>query len=130
MKRVTGIGGVFIKSSNPEQLRAWYQKHLGIDIQSWGGTSFQWHDEKNPTPDGATVWSVFDNTSKYFEPSQAGFMVNYRVDDLFTLLDVLKSEGCNVMEATEVSEFGKFGWVIDPDGNKVELWQPPEGKVE
>ena len=129
MKRVTGIGGVFIKSRDPEALRAWYKPHLGVDIQDWGGATFQWDDEAQPNKDGATVWSVFKQSSKYFEPSQSGFMINYRVDKLKPLLEVLRAEGCQVMEEIEESEFGNFGWVMDPDGNKVELWEPPKGKV-
>lgn len=123
MKRVTGIGGIFFKAKDPVALRAWYQKHLGIDVQDWGGAAFLWADEKG----GMTVWSISDSASEYFAPSEAPFMVNYRVADLAGLLETLRAEGCNVVEKTEESEFGKFGWVIDPEGNKVELWQPPEG---
>lgn len=129
MKRVTGIGGVFIKSRDPEALRTWYKTHLGVDIQDWGGATFQWDDEAQPNKDGATVWSVFKQSSKYFEPSQSDFMINYRVDKLKPLLEVLRAEGCHVMDETEESEFGNFGWVMDPDGNKVELWEPPVGKI-
>lgn len=129
MKRVTGIGGVFIKSEDPQRLREWYKQHLGMDIQDWGGMTFQWHDENQSEKDGATVWSVFEQKSKYFKPSESSFMINYRVEDLKALLNVLREEGCNVMDEIEESEFGLFGWVIDPDGNKVELWQPPLGKI-
>ncbi|MBM7071171.1 VOC family protein [Shewanella sp. 202IG2-18] len=129
MKRVTGIGGVFIKSEDPQRLRDWYKQHLGLDIQDWGGVSFQWHNENQSNENGATVWSVFDKSSKYFNPSESGFMINYRVDDLKALLSVLKKEGCQVMDEIEESEFGKFGWVMDPDDNKVELWEPPQGKI-
>jgi catechol 2,3-dioxygenase-like lactoylglutathione lyase family enzyme len=124
MKRVTGIGGIFIKARNPEALRAWYRRHLGMDIQDWGGLSFQWNDP--PTPHGSTVWSVFDESSGYFAPSEARFMVNYRVDDLRALLAALREEGCQVDDKVEESGFGKFGWVMDPEGHRVELWQPPE----
>lgn len=130
MKRVTGIGGVFIKSRNPEELKAWYRTHLGMDIQDWGGMAFSWSTPENPNPNGVTVWSVFKDSSQYFEPSQAKFMINYRVEDLQTVLDALRSEGCNVDTRTEESEFGKFGWVMDPDGNRVELWEPPPGPIE
>ena len=129
MKRVTGIGGIFIKSPDPQILRGWYKTHLGIDIQDWGGATFQWNEGADSTENGATVWSVFDQDSKYFEPSKSGFMVNYRVEQLTPLLALLKEEGCQVMDEIEESEFGKFGWVIDPDGNKVELWEPPVGKI-
>ncbi len=129
MKRVVGIGGVFIKSKNPEALKAWYKTHLGMDIQDWGGVMFQWSTPENPNPDGATVWSVFDASSTYFNPSKASFMINYRVENLHAVLKALRAEGCEVDEKTEESEFGKFGWVMDPDGNRVELWEPPQGTI-
>jgi predicted enzyme related to lactoylglutathione lyase len=128
MKRVTGIGGIFFKARNPQVLRAWYRDHLGIAVQDWGGTAFEWKGEANPTGVGTTVWSVFEASSAYFAPSRAEFMVNYRVDDLHAVLAALRSEGCQVDEKVDESEFGKFGWVMDPEGNRVELWQPPEGK--
>jgi predicted enzyme related to lactoylglutathione lyase len=127
MNRVTGIGGIFIKSRDPKALGAWYRTHLGIDVQDWGGTSFRWN-EPEPQPEGLTVWSLFPESTAYFEPSRAPFMVNYRVENLATLLDTLRAEGCTVDEKTEASEFGKFGWVMDPEGNRVELWEPPPGR--
>jgi len=129
MNRVTGIGGIFIKAKDADALRAWYRRHLGIDVQDWGGTTFQWHTPERPSPDGATVWSVFPASSKYFDPSTAPFMVNYRVEDLHALIAVLRSEGCNVDPKTDDSEYGKFGWVMDPEGNRIELWEPPPGKL-
>ena len=120
MRRVTGIGGIFIKARDPEALREWYRKHLGLDIQEWGGLSLRWDD-----PNGVTVWSIMPATSDYFQPSTAPFMVNYRVENLAELLALLRSEGCDVDEKTDTSEFGKFGWVMDPEGNRVELWEPP-----
>jgi predicted enzyme related to lactoylglutathione lyase len=128
MKRVTGIGGVFFKAKDPAALRAWYKTHLGIDVQDWGGAAFSWADETGAPSVGTTVWSISDFKGTYFAPSQAPFMINYRVADLPALLDVLRSEGCDVLEKSDVSEFGKFGWVMDPEGNKVELWEPPEGQ--
>jgi len=128
MKRVTGIGGIFIKSANTARLREWYQKHLGIDIAEWGGTSFDWAGPHNPDGHGTTAWSLFDASSNYFEPSTAPFMVNYRVENLHGLLAALREEGCQVIGDPQDSEFGKFGWVVDPDGNKVELWEPPPGQ--
>jgi len=125
MKRVTGIGGIFIKSKDPARLKAWYREHLGMDVQDWGGMTFPWHTPESPNPDGMTVWSVFDASSKYFDPSTAPFMVNYRVENLGEVIAVLRAEGCDVAAKTEESEFGKFGWVFDPDGNKIELWEPP-----
>jgi predicted enzyme related to lactoylglutathione lyase len=128
MKRVTGIGGIFFKSSDPKSLGAWYKTHLGIDVEDWGGASFQWKGPDNPEGGGTTVWSPFAADTKYFDPSPAAFMINYRVEDLDALLAVLRAEGVQVDEKVDESEFGKFGWVIDPDGNKLELWQPPAGQ--
>jgi len=130
MKRVVGIGGIFIKSGDPEALKAWYRNHLGMEIQDWGGMTFHWSTPEAPNPHGATIWSVFEATSTYFAPSEATFMVNYRVEDLEAVLAALRAEGCDVDDKTEESGFGKFGWVMDPDGNRVELWEPPQGPIE
>ncbi|MBL8242609.1 MAG: VOC family protein [Rhodanobacteraceae bacterium] len=126
MQRVTGIGGIFIKARDPERMKDWYRRHLGIDIQSWGGTSFRWQTPERPEPDGMTVWSIFPPDTRYFDPSPAPFMVNYRVDDLHAVLAALREEGCTVDAKVEEAEFGKFGWVMDPEDNRIELWQPPE----
>jgi predicted enzyme related to lactoylglutathione lyase len=123
MQRVTGIGGIFFKARDPEAQRAWYARHLGIDVQPWGGTAFVWGPGG-----GSTVWSVGALGNDYYAPSQASFMVNYRVADLHALLAALRAEGCAVQDKVEESEYGKFGWVMDPEGNKVELWQPPAGQ--
>jgi catechol 2,3-dioxygenase-like lactoylglutathione lyase family enzyme len=129
MQRVTGIGGVFLKARDPEALRAWYRDHLGFEVQDWGGVTFHWHSPEKPALDGATVWSVFPESSEYFAPSAAPFMINYRVQDLHAVLAALRDEGCAVDEKVEESEFGRFGWVLDPEGNKVELWEPPPGQL-
>jgi predicted enzyme related to lactoylglutathione lyase len=126
MRRVTGIGGVFFKANDPEKLRERYRKHLGIDVQEWGGAVFFWKEEGERAEHGSTTWSVAPQSSEYFEPSTAPFMINYRVEDLRAVLELLREEGCRVVESLEESEFGLFGWVMDPEGNKVELWQPPE----
>lgn len=128
MKRVTGIGGIFFHSPNPVALRAWYKEHLGIDVQAWGGTAFTWTDSEGKPTAGTTVWSVGDINSKHFAPSTATFMINYRVADVYELVKALRAEGCNVLDKVDDSEYGKFAWVIDPDGNKVELWEPPAGQ--
>jgi predicted enzyme related to lactoylglutathione lyase len=128
MKRVTGIGGIFFHSPDPVSLRAWYRDHLGIDVQEWGGTAFEWADSDGKPTTGTTVWSVGDATSNAFAPSTASFMVNYRVADLHALVKALRAEGCTVLDKIDESEYGKFAWVIDPDGNKVELWEPPVGQ--
>jgi predicted enzyme related to lactoylglutathione lyase len=123
MRRVTGIGGIFFKSNDPVALGAWYRDHLGLDVADWGGAIFNWG---GPDSDkGMTIWSLFKSDTAYLEPGTASFMINFRVADLHALLDALRSEGCNVVDRTEESEQGKFGWVIDPEGNKVELWEPP-----
>jgi len=127
MRRVTGIGGIFFKSKDPKGLREWYRVHLGMNVEAWGGVSFRW-SEDNKSGDGTTIWSPFKDDTDYFAPSSASFMVNLRVDDLHALLAVLREEGCQVDDKVEDSEYGKFGWIMDPDGNRIELWQPPEGK--
>lgn len=128
MRRVTGIGGVFLSARDPQALCDWYRKHLGIEVQSWGGTAFSWTDAEGRPTGGTTVWSVGPAEGDHFAPSRAGFMINYRVEDLAALLQALRAEGCEVLDKTEDSEFGKFGWVMDPEGHKVELWQPPPGQ--
>lgn len=128
MKRVTGIGGIFFRARDPVALREWYRTHLGIDVQEWGGAAFTWTDESGKPAGGTTVWSIGGGEDDCFAPSSAPFMVNYRVADLASLLQTLRDEGCNVLEKTDDSEYGKFGWVMDPEGNKVELWQPPAGQ--
>ena len=129
MKRVTGIGGIFFSAKDPAALQAWYKQHLGIDVQPWGGAAFDWTDaEGNPTK-GTTAWLIGADDGKHFAPSKSTFMVNYRVENLTTLLQALRDEGCNVLEkTTEDADYGKFGWVMDPEGNKVELWEPPAGQ--
>jgi len=127
MKRVLGVGGIFIKARDPVALREWYRAHLGIQADEWGGTAFSWKNEENPEGIGMTVWSVFDEKSDYFAPSASAFMVNYRVANVHELIEALRAEGCAVVAKVEESEFGKFGWVMDPEGNKVELWEPPPG---
>ena len=128
MKRVTGIGGIFFHAKDPATLRSWYKTHLGIDVQDWGGAAFIWEDANGQPLKGTTVWSIGRSDAGQFAPSQSPFMINYRVDDLAALLEALRAERCQVLDKTDDSEYGKFGWVIDPEGNKVELWQPPPGQ--
>lgn len=123
MKRVTGIGGIFFKSKDPERSRNWYRKHLGIENGKYGGT-FEWRHAKDPDKKGFTAWSIFDEQTTYTEPSTKEFMVNYRVDDLEALLKELRKEGVEVVGEIEDLEYGKFGWILDPDGVKIELWEP------
>lgn len=128
MKRVTGIGGIFFKAKDAPALQAWYRQHLGIDVQPWGGAAFDWTDDEGKPAGGTTAWSITSMESKLFAPSDSTFMVNYRVHDLHALIAALREEGCNVLDKIDDSEYGKFGWVIDPEGNKIELWQPPAGQ--
>jgi predicted enzyme related to lactoylglutathione lyase len=127
MRRVTGIGGIFFKARDPQALAAWYRTHLGLAVEDWGGAAFRWADD-NAGGAGTTIWTPFKDDTGYFAPSTAPFMVNYRVEDLQGLLAALRAEGCQVMDDVQDSEFGKFGWVVDPEGNKLELWQPPPGQ--
>ena len=128
MRRVTGIGGIFFKARDAAALRTWYKEHLGIDVQSWGGASFDWVGPEGGPAGGTTAWLIAPENTEQFAPGNASFMVNYRVEDLRALIAVLRAEGCTVLDKIDDSEFGLFGWVIDPEGNKVELWQPPAGQ--
>jgi predicted enzyme related to lactoylglutathione lyase len=125
MGRVTGLGGVFFKAADPERLYAWYESHLGLKKDE-GSVLFHWRDTQRDTP-GMTVWALFKKDSKYFAPSSAPFMLNYRVDDLDALVERLRAEGVQVDDRREDSEYGRFAWVMDPEGNRIELWQPPVG---
>lgn len=128
VERVTGIGGVFFKARDPKALSAWYQEKLGIALQQGGAFSlFRWREQEDSTRIGTTVWSLFPSDTKYFSPSSASFMVNYRVRDLDRMLAQLRALGVRV-EGKVVEDFnGKFAWVIDPEGNKIELWEPKAG---
>ena len=128
MKRVTGIGGIFFKAKDAPALRAWYERHLGIDVQAWGGAAFTWTDSGGTPAGGTTIWSIGPEEGDQFAPSRASFMVNYRVEDLQAVVAALRAEGCNVLDTIDESAYGTFAWVIDPEGNKVELWQPPAGQ--
>ena len=123
MKRVTGIGGIFFKTKDTEKTKAWYHKHLGIESDQYGG-QFIWRDLDNPDKKCYTVWSPFNSDTKYFDPSEKPFMFNYRVENLEKLLEVLKEEGITVVGEIEKYDYGKFGWIMDLDGNKIELWEP------
>jgi predicted enzyme related to lactoylglutathione lyase len=124
MARVTGIGGVFFKSTGDSAaLAEWYRKHLGLQLEDWGGAILRWPEDK-AEDEGLTVWSVAKKDSKWFSPSNASFMINYRVDDLDELLTQLRAASVEIVKGPESAENGKFAWIMDPDGNKVELWQP------
>jgi predicted enzyme related to lactoylglutathione lyase len=126
MKRVTGIGGIFFKAADPKALGAWYRDHLGLDVTDWGGAIFEWGGADSDR--GMTIWSPFKQDTTYMAPGTSSFMINFRVADLDALLAALRAEGCNVVGDPQTSEQGKFGWVLDPEGNKVELWEPPAGE--
>jgi predicted enzyme related to lactoylglutathione lyase len=128
MKRVSGIGGIFFKSKDPKALGEWYRTHLGLEVEEWGGVAFKWVTPDNLTGTGTTIWNPFKDDTSYFAPSHASFMINFRVSDLHPLLAALRAEGCEVDVKVEESEYGKFGWVQDPEGNRIELWQPPAGQ--
>jgi predicted enzyme related to lactoylglutathione lyase len=121
MAKVTGLGGIFFKSRDPAALSAWYAQHLGLDVEEWGGARFN-EDAQRP---GYTLWSPFAVDTGYFGPGTQPYMINFRVDDLDALLAQLRAAGVEVAERLEQSEFGRFGWVVDPEGTRVELWQPP-----
>jgi len=124
MARITGIGGIFFKSRNDNAaLAAWYQKHLGLSLESFGGAILRWPDDKADDK-GLTVWHVAAKDSKWFSPSDSSFMINYRVDNLDEMIAQLSAAGVEIVGGPESHENGKFAWIMDPDGNKVELWEP------
>jgi catechol 2,3-dioxygenase-like lactoylglutathione lyase family enzyme len=122
--RVRGIGGIFFKSKDPEGLRAWYARHLGIVSDGDSGAMFHWNQPDNPAQESLTVWSVFPASTKYFGDGDQTLMINYIVDDLHGLLKTLREEGVWVDDKVEEVDYGKFGWIRDPDGNRIELWEP------
>lgn len=126
MKRVTGIGGIFFKCKDPEKLKAWYGEHLGLPVTDYG-TNFEWRDAENPEKKGSTVWSPFKESTKYFEPSQKEFMINYRVENLEWVVEQLKNEGVTILDEIASYDYGKFVHILDPENNKIELWEASEG---
>ena len=127
MAKITGIGGVFFKSTGDSAaLAAWYQKHLGMPLADFGGAILRWPDA-TAEDRGVTVWHIAAKNSEWFSPSQSSFMINYRVDDLDALLAQLRAGGVPIIQGPDVDENGKFAWIMDPDGNKVELWEPSGG---
>jgi len=123
MARVTGIGGIFLNARAPKALSAWYAKHLGIQLSEYGGASMMWSDEI-PAGTGQTVWSLFADDKAYFGPGAQRSMVNYRVDDLDGLLEQLRAANIPIDPKREDSPYGRFAWITDPEGNRLELWQP------
>ena len=125
MKRVTGIGGVFFRSKDPAASNAWYRDRLGLPVGEDGSTMFSWRESDAPDRPGATVWATFEEGTNYFGTSGQQWMINYRVDDLDGLLEQLKREGVEIVPHREEHAYGKFAWIVDPDGNRSELWEPP-----
>ncbi len=123
MARVTGIGGVFFKAKDPKALSAWYAKNLGIQLSDYGGASLLWSDEI-PAGTGQTAWSIFPEKSSHFGPGSQQFMVNYRVDDMDALLESLAAKGVWIDPKRQDEVYGKFAWIKDCDGNRLELWEP------
>jgi predicted enzyme related to lactoylglutathione lyase len=124
MKRVTGIGGIFFKANDPDKLRDWYRAHLGIECEKEGGAIFKWRRADDPTSERFTVWSPFPADTDYFAPGKKTFIINFQVENLGELLAALKREGVDVDPRVESYDYGKFGWIMDPDGNRIELWEP------
>lgn len=124
MAKVTGIGGVFFKSTGDhEALKAWYVQHLGIHLEDFGAAVLKWPDDQ-AEDDGLTVWTVAEKDTEWFSPSRSSFMINYRIDNMDEMLEQLKAGGVEIVQGPESHENGKFAWIMDPDGNKVELWEP------
>jgi predicted enzyme related to lactoylglutathione lyase len=131
MKRVTGLGGVFFKTKDPKKTKEWYGKHLGLPMSDYG-CAFEWIDphHRDAKVPATTAWSPFKEDSSYFQPSQKEFMFNYRVENLVEVLKLLKEEGVEVVGEMQEYPYGKFGWIMDPDGNKIELWEPKDEGFE
>lgn len=123
-KRVMGIGGIFLKTRNSMKLARWYKEHLGIPVKN-GAAVFAWRGFTDPKRKGHTVWALFSAKSEYFGRMEQKVMVNYRVKDLRSILDRLREEGVKVEDKVEETRYGKFGWIFDPEGNRIELWEPP-----
>lgn len=124
MGKVTGIGGVFLKCEDATKMNEWYSKHLGIPVTKWGGATFQWRTLEDPENLGSTAWCTFAKDTDYMQPSEKPFMINYRVENLTELLEQLKAEGIEMVGAIQEFEYGRFAWIMDPEGHKIELWEP------
>jgi predicted enzyme related to lactoylglutathione lyase len=124
-KKVTGIGGIFFKAKDPKKMNAWYEKNLGLPVSEWG-TMFEWKEKDNPEKEGYTVWSAFSEDSKQMDPSTKDFMINYRVENLEDLVKELKDANVAILDDIANSEYGKFVHILDPEGNKIELFEPAE----
>jgi catechol 2,3-dioxygenase-like lactoylglutathione lyase family enzyme len=119
--RITGVGGVFFKAKDPKALAAWYRDVLGLPLESWGGASLRYDAPKHPP---ALIWSAFPASTKYFAPSSSEFMINYAVDDMDAFLTRLRAKGVTILKRSDDDPNGRFAWILDPEGNKIELWEP------
>ena len=126
MQRVTGIGGIFIKADDPEKLYRWYEEHLGMKRDETTVVNFHWRDADDPSQKGRTIVAIFPRNTAYFGTGSSTFMMNYRVKDLDALLEVLATKGVEIDPHRENHEYGRFAWIIDPEGNRIELWEPPK----
>lgn len=129
-KRVTGLGGIFLKLNDPKATSAWYDEHLGLNFKGNAYQTFKWRERDNPEKTGRTEFSLFKKDSTYFEPSDSSFMLNLRVENLVELLDILRGEGVTIVGEMETFDYGKFAWILDPEGNKIELWEPIDDVLE
>ncbi len=123
MKKVTGLGGIFFKCKDPNKIKEWYKKNLGLETDQYG-FNFEWRQGDDPAKYGSTQWSPFKESTEYFKPSPKEFMINYRVENLEALVEELKKEGVTIVDQMESYEYGKFIHIMDPEGNKIELWEP------
>ncbi len=129
MKKVTGIGGIFFKCKDPEKMRAWYKANLGLNTNEYGAV-FEWYQGADSTKKGFSQWSLFKESTKYFEPSAKDFMINYRVEDIESLVEELKKNGVTIVDHIHTFDYGKFVHVMDPEGNNIELWEPNDIEFE
>jgi predicted enzyme related to lactoylglutathione lyase len=129
MKKATGIGGIFFKCKDPDKMREWYQKHLGLNTNQYGAV-FEWYQGSDSTKKGFTTWSPFPETTKYMEPSAKDFMINYRVENIEELVLQLEKEGVTITDKIETYDYGKFVHIVDVEGNKIELWEPNDIEYE
>ena len=125
MKKVTGIGGIFFKCKDPNKIKEWYNTHLGFDAGPYGA-SFEWREAEDPSKKGLTQWNVNSETAKLYEPSTKDFMINYRVENLEALVEELKKENVTIVDKIETFDYGKFVHILDPEGNKIQLWEPKD----
>ncbi|SDY47190.1 MULTISPECIES: VOC family protein [Rhodonellum] len=129
MKKVTGIGGIFFKCKDPQKMKEWYADHLGLQTDAYG-TNFEWRQAEHSEKKGFTQWSTSSENSQHYHPSQKEFMINYRVEDITRLVEELKKDGVTILDEIEAFEYGKFVHLLDPEGNKIELWEPNDTEYD